>query len=144
MKKSIFQSVFIAILVSVFSLGASSLCNAQSKDENDEMLELMISETNKNLPIEYSDGMINTKLVREGDYIVYYYNCDEDLYDIDMMKQNLPTMKDYVLEELNSDDALTTMFREVCKNAGVGVGYFYIGNKSGKTASFYLPVSLLK
>ena len=136
--------MFVAILVAVFSLGASAFCHAQSRDENDELLELMISETNKNLPAEYDEGMINTKLVREGKYVVYYYVCDEDLYDIDLMNQNLPTMKSMVLEELNSDDVLISMFREICKNAGVGIGYVYIGNRSGKKASQYIPVSLLK
>lgn len=144
MKKSIMKSMFVAFLVAVFSIGTSAFCLAQSRDENDELLELMISETNKNLPAEYDEGMINTKLVREGKYVVYYYVCDEDLYDIDLMNQNLPTMKSMVLEELNSDDVLISMFREICKNAGVGIGYVYVGNRSGKKASQYIPVSLLK
>lgn len=138
------KSMFVAFLVAVFSIGTSAFCLAQSRDENDELLELMISETNKNLPAEYDEGMINTKLVREGKYVVYYYVCDEDLYDIDLMNQNLPTMKSMVLEELNSDDVLISMFREICKNAGVGIGYVYVGNRSGKKASQYIPVSLLK
>jgi len=138
------KSLFAGILVAVFSIGTSAFCHAQSRDENDELLELMISETNKNLPAEYDEGMINTKLVREGKYVVYYYVCDEDLYDIDLMNQNLPTMKSMVLEELNSDDVLISMFREICKNAGVGIGYVYVGNRSGKKASQYIPVSLLK
>lgn len=144
MKKSILKSLFVSILVSVLSLGVSSICNAQSKNESDEMLELMISETNKSLPAEYGEGMINTKLVREGNYVVYYYMCDEDIYDIDLMNKNQSSMKDMVLEELNSDDVLISMFREICKNAGVGIGYVYIGNRSGKKASQYIPVSLLK
>lgn len=144
MKKTIIKTLLVAILVSVFSLGTLTFCQAQSKDDAGEKLELMISETNKNLPAEYDEGMINTKLVREGKYIVYYYVCDEDLYDIDLMNQNLPTMKSMVLEELNSDDVLISMFREICKNAGVGIGYVYVGNKSGKKASQYIPVSLLK
>lgn len=144
MKKSILKSLFVAILVSVLSLGVSSICNAQSKNESDEMLELMISETNKSLPAEYGEGMINTKLVREGKYVVYYYMCDEDIYDIDLMNKNLPAMKDMVLEELNSDNVFLSMFREVCKNAGVGVGYVYVGNRSGKKASCYIPASQLK
>ena len=104
----------------------------------------MISETNKSLPAEYGEGMINTKLVREGKYVVYYYMCDEDIYDIDLMNKNLPAMKDMVLEELNSDNVFLSMFREVCKNAGVGVGYVYVGNRSGKKASCYIPASQLK
>ena len=109
------KSLFVAILVSVFSLGTSAFCHAQSRDENDELLELMISETNKNLPAEYDEGMINTKMVREGKYVVYYYVCDEDLYDIDLMNKNLPTMKSMMIDELNSDDTLISMFREICK-----------------------------
>lgn len=144
MKKSIIKTLFVAILVSVFSLGTSAFCHAQSKGEDNALLELMISETNKSLPAEYAEGMINTKLVREGNYVVYYYVCDEDLYDIDLMNKNLPTMKSMVLEELNADDVYISMFREVCKSAGVGVGYVYVGKKSGKKASQYIPVSLLK
>ena len=144
MKKSIIKSLFVAILVSVFSLGTSAFCHAQSRDEDDALLELMISETNKTLPAEYATGMVNTKLVREGNYVVYYYMCDEDLYDIDLMNKNLPTMKNMVLEELNADDVYISLFREVCKNARVGVGYIYVGKKSGKKASLYIHVSQLK
>lgn len=144
MKKTIMKTLFVAILVTFFSLGTSALCHAQSRDENNALLELMISETNKTLPAEYATGMVNTKLVREGNYVVYYYMCDEDLYDIDLMNKNLPDYKDDVLEELNSDDIFLSMFREVCKNAGVGVGYIYVGKKSGKKASLYIPVSKLK
>ena len=138
------KSLFVAILVSVFSLGTSAFCHAQSKGEDNALLELMISETNKTLPTEYAEGMVNTKLVREGNYVVYYYVCDEDLYDIDLMNKNLPDYKDDVLEELNSDEVFISMFRDVCKNAGVGVGYVYVGKKSGKKASLYIPVSKLK
>ena len=144
MKRAIIKSMLMAVLISVFSLGTSAFCNAQSRDENDEMLELMISETNKTLPAEYSTGMVNTKLVREGNYVVYYYVCDEDIYDIDLMKKNLPDYKGEVLAELNSDDLYISLFREVCKDAGVGVGYVYIGKDSGKKASIYIPVSQLK
>ena len=104
----------------------------------------MISETNKNLPAEYDEGMINTKLVREGNYVVYYYTCDENIYDIDLMNKNLPAMKDMAVEQLNSDDSLMFLFRGICKDAGVGVGYVYVGNRSGKKAFCYIPVSLLK
>ena len=110
----------------------------------DNLLELWIDETNKNLPTEYGEGVTITELVREGDYVVYYYVFDENLYDLDQLKKNIPALKSEWLKELNSDDESVTMLREIWKNAGVGVGYVYIGNKSGKKFSINIPVSELK
>ena len=110
----------------------------------ENLLEIWINETNKNLPTESGEGMIITEIVREGDYVVYYYMCDEDLYDIDQLNKNIAALKSEALKVLNSDDESVTMLREIWKNAGVGVGYVYIGNKSGKKCSMNIPVSELK
>jgi hypothetical protein len=144
MKKSIIKGLFVALLISVFSLGITATGNAQSKNEKDAALELIISSTSRQLPMDYGNGMVNTKLVREGNYLVYYYVCDESKYDIDVMNTRIPSMKAQIKGDLNADGFLLEHLRSACKEAGCGIAYYYVGKKSGKIAKVLIPVSELK
>ncbi len=117
------------------SIGNSSTSSAE------ETLNLYIYAGNLVLPNSYSDGMVNTEIVREGDYVVYYFICDEPKYDIDRMQKNISVLKNKVLEVVNSD--MLAPLREVCRNAGVGIGYYYVGKESGKIAKVLMPVDEL-
>lgn len=136
--------MILAVLMTVLTLGTSSICNAQSAKESNEALDLMVRETNKQMPIDYGNGLINTKLVREGNYIVYYYSCNEDYYDIDLMNESIPTMKAEILKELNVDSFLFNELRKTCKNAGCGIAYFYVGKTSGKIAKVFIKPKELR
>ena len=129
MKNSIVRNLFVIVFALVVSLGGAEFCNAQSKDKNTEALGLIVTTTNRLLPQDYGNGMVNTKLVVEGNYLVYYYVCDEPEYDIDRMSQNIPLMKNTIMAEVNSDDYLMSELRRACKEAGVGIAYYYVGKK---------------
>ena len=145
MKKSIVGNLFVIVFALIVSLGTAECCNAQSKDKSTEALDLIVSVSNSLLPQDYyGNGMVNTKLVVEGDYLVYYYICDEPKYDIDRMSQNIPLMKDAIIAEVNSDDYLISELRRACKEAGVGIAYYYVGKNSGKIAKVLVPVQDLK
>lgn len=112
-------------------------------DDPMKRLEMQIKITNAQLPMDLGNGLVNTKLVKEGNYVVYYYDCDEDMIDIEIL-QNTTLMKGMLLEEINSDDPAISLFRQYCKDAGCGIAYCYVGKTSGKVARILLPVNELK
>ncbi len=48
------------------------------------------------------------------------------------------------MAEVNADNYLMSELRKACKEAGVGIGYYYVGKKSGKIAKILIPVKDLK
>ena len=89
--------------------------------------------------------MICTKVVRKGKYVVYYFSCDEASLDMKLLKKLQPTMRVMALTSLNSDeDASITQLRRSCKRANVGIAYYYIGSKSGKTVKVLIPAKELR
>lgn len=120
---------------------------SESKDGNDPdaLLEAQIRITNAQLPSDLGNGMINTKLVREGNYIVYYYDCDEDIYDIEQMQETIPLLRELIVSEINeNNDPTITLLRQMCKNANVGIAFTYQGKTSGKKASIMIAADELK
>ena len=121
------------------------LYESKDVDNPDALLDAQIRVTNAQLPKDLGDGMVNTKLVREGDCIVYYYECDEDIYDIDQMNEVLPMLKELVISEINdNNDPTISLLRQICKNANVGIAFTYQGKTSGKKATIKVPSNELK
>lgn len=117
------------------------------RDEKDPLalLEAQLRLTNAQLPNDLGNGMVNTKMVLEGDYVVYYYICDEDQYDIDSMKENIPLLKQLLIHELNDNkDPTIAVLRQICKDANKGIAFTYQGETTGKKASIMIPVEELK
>ena len=145
MNNRIVRNLIVIIFALVVSMGTAECCKAQSKGKNTEALDLIVSVTNKQLPQDYyGNGMVNTKLVVEGDYLVYYYICDEPRYDIDLMNKNIPSYKNTIMAEVNADNYFMSELRRACKEAGVGIAYYYVGKNSGKIAKVLVPVKDLK
>ena len=107
-------------------------------------LDLQIAMAKAQLSSTEGEGITCTDIVRKGKYVIYYYLCDESTYDIKLMKKILPTLKAMAVNEVNSNDVAITQFRRSCKNAGVGIAYYYIGKKSGKTAKVRIPLKDLR
>lgn len=126
------------------TLSSEEVKHAGSGSDPQKTLELQISLVNAQLPIDFGNGMVNTQVVREGNYVVYYFVCDEDIFDIDVMNKNIPLMRELILSEVNGDDLAMSMFRKMCKEAGCGMAYYYVGEKSGKIAKALVPVEDLK
>ena len=129
------------------------LTNAEIKDRKAHLseynpkkqLDFQIEAANKQLPTDEGEGLICTKVVRKGKYVVYYFSCDEATVDMNLMKKLRPTMHAMSLASLNSDeDVSISQFRRSCKRANVGVAYYYIGNKSGKTVKVLIPAKELR
>ena len=142
MKKSIVKTLFIAVLALFLTCGTADYCFSQTKDTS--YLELIVREGRKQLPMDYGVGMVITKIEIEKNYLAYYYTCDEQYYDIDKMNKNLPAYRNTVVSMINVDTDEMTLLRKACKEAKVGIAYYYIGKPSGKIAKIQVSVSELK
>ena len=93
--------------------------------------------------LEDGEEIVCTRIYRKGKYVIYEYLADE--ITIEALKMIKPAvLKSLTLDELNSDDVNISQFRRVCKNAGVGIAYCYIGKKSGKKVKILIPAKELK
>jgi hypothetical protein len=110
-----------------------------------KFLDEQIRIANEQLSSEKDEGIYCTKIVRKGKYVVYYFLCKEPEFDMKLMKKIRSTMHTMALESLNSDkDVSITEFRRSCKNANVGIAYYYIGEKSGITVKILVPANELR
>ena len=107
-----------------------------------KVLDLQIQMANAQLSQENDDEIVCTKIYRKGKYVVYQFLVDDSTHKT--LKKVKSYMKDIALKELNSDDVTISQFRRICKNAGAGIAYCYIGKKSGKKLKILIPAEELK
>ena len=121
------------------------LDESDEESDPDALLDTQLRLTNAQLPNDLGNGMVNTKMVREGNYVVYYYECDESMYDIKQMQENIPSLKELIIHEINDNsDPSIEILRQLCKNANVGVAFTYQGKTSRKKATIRIPSNELK
>ena len=101
----------------------------------DELLDTQIRITNIQLPIDLDNNMTMERSFREGNYVVYYYTWDDDM--IDLLKGSEKEMKEELVKYLNSDPSVV-MFNNICKDAGVGLAYRYVGREKGREITIYI------
>ena len=106
----------------------------KSKLSDTEVAQLILENNllmeNSSCPTLIDEGMYMISATDDGDYIIYSYQLDEDLYDMDDFKGNQDVLKE-VLSSALSDPGMSTVFSTFIK-AGKGIKYRYIGETSGK------------
>lgn len=101
-----------------------------------EKIEALIKITNAQLPLTIERGVVLKRLALEGDYLVYYYDINESIYDIDAINSNNTDMKKETLNSMRSGNDLTTeAMVQLCKEAKVGIKHTYVGKSTGKKAT---------
>lgn len=58
------------------------------EEENLTLLKEGIAEANSEFPMTTEEGIVVKKCYLDGDYVMYNYECDEDVLDMDLMEQN--------------------------------------------------------
>ena len=98
-------------------------------------LQSILQSTQIQLPFTYSEGMICTHIELDSAYFTYYFDCDEDLFDINEMQFSAEQNHDAMREMLttSSDPSFIKMI-EMLKATQRGLRYFYTGTTSGKEA----------
>lgn len=103
------------------------------EEENLTLLKEGIAEANSEFPMTSEKGIVVKKCYLDGDYVMYNYECDEDVLDMDLMEQNKYEVKQNIKKNLKKADADAVMFKQLCLKANKGFGYKFIGDRTGKT-----------
>lgn len=87
------------------------------------------------LPITYAEGMIIKEIDLNDEFLTYYIECDEDLYNINEIQQSaLEYHEDLKTMIINSSDPSFVRTIEMLKVTNRGLRYIYIGTLSAKEA----------
>lgn len=114
------------------------------EEKNLSFLKKAITEANDSYPMKVEDGVVAKKCYLDGDFVMYDYECDEDVVDMDILSQNKSNVKQVVKKNLRNADAETLMFKRMCEKANKGIGYKYIGKTSGKAVIIKFSCQELK
>lgn len=116
----------------------SMLDNPMSADErNARTISVMVDSNKSQCPMEVDEGMTMVDVFDDGKNVVFVYDVDEDIYDIDVMASNYLTMKNE-MKSLFKTDAMFKSIGAQVSEAGYGMSYRYKGATSGK----YVDVTL--
>ena len=122
---------------------SSSAKNSNYDDDDDILsmvsLEEIVEMANEDLPETIDEGLIMTKIVIEGNYLVYICSVDEDEYDIDMIRESKNEVKKSIKKELlNPNDSDIQYIRRMCKKYHKGIAYRYVGLDSRDSYTIYI------
>lgn len=119
------------LLVAVICLGLASC--AESKLQN------AIDETKKVLPIKIAHNFEITDINDDGQYVVYRYELDEDIYDMAQIREN--ATKEAMQQQLQMMLAANPegkAFFDIVKESGRGLKFEYVAMPSGDTCEVTL------
>ena len=98
-------------------------------------LQSTIESSRLQLPITYAEGMVCHKIDMDNEYFTYYFECDENLFNINEMQQSAIENHDAMKEMmLSSSDPSFVRTTQMLKTTHRGLRYIYIGTTSGKEA----------
>lgn len=118
---------------------------SEDLDKHVRFLKQAITEGNKEFPQKAAEGMIMKRCYLDGDYVMYLAECDEDLYDMDLLNLNKSEMKKGIREMLSQNtDPMMSYFFKLCIKAHKGIGVKYQGDTTGKSCLVRIPYSELK
>lgn len=119
--------------------------NAEELDKHLRFLKQAIAEGNKQFPQKAAEGMIMKRCYLDGEYVMYLAECDEDLYDIDLLNMSKNDMKNGIKDMIrqNSDPSISYLVK-LCVKAHKGIGFKYQGDTTGKSCIVRVPYSELR
>lgn len=118
--------------------------NPISDDErNARMISGLVESNRSQCPLEVDEGMIMVDVIDDGKNVVFVYDVDEDVYDIDEMDSNYLSMKNE-MKKLFHTDAMFKAIGAQLSGAGYGMIYRYKGATTGKYVDIKLTASELR
>lgn len=111
--------------------------NLDCSDDNPlALLESVVESTRLQTPMPVDEGMVMTDVFLDDHYFTYIYECDESVYDLNFMEENMDELKELMLVELSgSDDIMIKDLSDLLKKTHYGLKYKYVGTSSGKAFS---------
>lgn len=118
-----------------FYYEADELNEAFIKSNNDceVLLQAMADNAELQTPQKIEEGLIMTDVYIKDKCFTYEYSCDENMYDIDALKQSKEILKEAILQELKSDDPIYVQLRKRIKECNYRMAYKYVGDASGES-----------
>ena len=116
------KRILLAV-VAALSVMAVSSCNFSEK-----FIQLSIDQVKASCPMDVDDGLTMTDVNLIDGYVTYFYQCDENVYDFDVLTSQKPVVKDAVIAELQSQsetDKNVKAFLAALKQSKTGLIYQY-------------------
>lgn len=110
------------------------LAQCLNSDDNPESaLQNIMEGIRLQMPIQLSEGMVNSAVSMDEEYFSYSIQCNEDLIDINDVQANEEEAKAAMKEliETSTDPTFVRMI-ELLRTTHRGLAYHYIGTTSGK------------
>lgn len=102
-----------------------------------EALKLLLAMSNEVYPIKADDGMYLTKMILEGRNIVCYAECEDSIYDIDILANASEQLASELLQAGKTDTEICVLL-DLCKVSHTGLCYRYVGKQSSKVADIVI------
>ena len=113
----------ILAFVAALSLVTVSSCNFSEK-----FLQLSIDQVKGQCPMAVDDGITMTDVNLVNGYVTYVYQCDENVYDYDILTNQKPAVKEAVIAQLKGQaetDKNVKAFLAALKQSETGLIYQY-------------------
>lgn len=113
---------------------------ADNDADPEALLQKSLAITRLQLPYEADEGIQCTDVELDNDYCTYVYICDEEIYDMEVLKESLEESRDEFKDEIldNSDDIMMARLVRMIKETGRGLRYKYVGNATGMEAEIVI------
>ena len=116
------KRILLAV-VAALSVMAVSSCNFSEK-----FIQLSIDQVKASCPMDVDEGLTMTDVNLIDGYVTYVYQCDEEVYDFDILTNQKPAVKEAVIAELKGQaetDKNVKAFLSALKQSGTGLIYQY-------------------
>lgn len=103
------------------------------------LLKTMAENGRLQTPVVVDEGMVMTDVFLDDRYYTYLYECDESLYDMELMEDNKDEMKEGIKEDIlgDNDSAIKSMC-DLMKKVHYGFAFKYVGSSSGMVCTVYI------
>lgn len=100
-----------------------------AQETGSQLLTLQVEMEKQRCPYPVDEGMILTDVRIEGDEMIYEAELDEDIYDVEWMKQNTSMLKANMNDIFN--DPIIAQQAQLLSSQNKALTYLYRGNHSG-------------
>ncbi|MBQ6097485.1 MAG: hypothetical protein IJK99_07025 [Bacteroidales bacterium] len=118
------------------------LSRSNGNADPDQQLDAQIAIANAQLPVQIDETTVMSKLEREDDCIVYYYDVDDTQFSLDALEESRDLLTTSFIDNLRQqkEQIATKDFIRACILADVDIAYCYRGTTTGREIRFYVPI----
>lgn len=134
---------FTTILSPSYLQAMSSKGDKQTSESLHEGLQLLFELGEQKFPLKIDEGLVATGMKVKGSNIIYDIICDEQLYDIENIRNSSDILAHEMINASKGDPSMCAIL-DLCKVSNTGMIYQYKGKQSGNTASIVLSNKLIR